>query len=120
VAKSWRVQDLQISEDPILRLIAPGAFVPPPDPPRSMPVVGVRLFVPVPTRLVLLGDQLLIAARRWPWIVTSLHARMLEHSERVATQPAIRQLPRVEDRIMALMWLLADSWGRVSPGSRFV
>jgi CRP/FNR family transcriptional regulator, cyclic AMP receptor protein len=85
-----------------------------------MPVVGVRLFVPVPTRLVLLGDQLLIAARRWPWIVTSLHARMLEHSERVATQPAIRQLPRVEDRIMALMWLLADSWGRVSPGSRFV
>jgi hypothetical protein len=64
---------------------------------------------------VLLGDELLIAVRQWPWIVSSLHARMLEHFEQLATQLAICQLPRVEDRIMALMWLLAESWGRVTP-----
>ena len=109
------VQALQIGDDPALRLIGPGSFVPMVDSPRSMPVVGARLFVPVPTRLVLLGDEVLIAARRWPWLVSSLHARMLEHSERLATQLAICQLPRVEDRLMALMWLLAESWGRVTP-----
>lgn len=109
------VQALQIGEDPTLRLIGPGSFVPPPQPPRSMPVLGAGLFVPVPTRLVLLGDELLIAARRWPWIVSTLHARTLEHSERLATQLAICQLPRVEDRLMALMWLLAEFWGRVTP-----
>jgi CRP/FNR family cyclic AMP-dependent transcriptional regulator len=109
------IQALQISEDPTLTLIGPGSFVPPARPAPSMPVVGARLFVPVATRLVLLGERLLIAARRWPWIASSLHARMLEHSERLATQLAICQLPRVEDRLMALMWLLADSWGRVTP-----
>jgi len=109
------VQALQIGDDPALRLIGPGSFVPMVDSPRSMPVVGARLFVPVPTRLVLLGDEVLIAARRWPWLVSSLHARMLEHSERLATQLAICQLPRVEDRLMALMWLLAESWGLVTP-----
>ena len=109
------VQALEIGQDPTLRLIGPGSFVPPPQPPRSMPVLGARLFAPVPTRLVLLGERLLIAARRWPWIVSSLNVRMLDYSERLATQLAICQLPRVEDRIMALMWLLAESWGRVTP-----
>jgi len=115
VLEGMLIQTMQIGEDPTLRLIGPGSFVPPPQPPRSMPVLGARLFVPVPTRLVLLGERLLIAARRWPWIVSSVHARMLEYSERLATQLAICQLPRVEDRIMALMWLLAESWGRVTP-----
>ena len=109
------IEALQISENPTLRLIGPGSFVPPAHTSRSMPVIAARLFVPVPTRLMLLGKELLIAARRWPWIVSSLHARMLEHSERLATQLAICQLPRVEDRLMALMWLLAESWGRVTP-----
>lgn len=109
------IHALQIGEDPTLRLIGPGSFVPQHPPPQSMPIVGARLLVPIPTRLVLLGDQALIAARRWPWIVSNLHARMLEHSGRLATQLAICQLPRVEDRLMALMWLLAESWGRVTP-----
>ena len=115
VLEGMLVQALQIGEDPTLRLIGPGSFIPEPQPPRSMPVVSARLLVPVATRLVLLGEELLIAARRWPWIVSSLHARTLEHSERLATQLAICQLPRVEQRIMALMWLLAESWGRVTP-----
>ena len=115
VLEGMLIEALQISEDPTLRLIGPGSFVPPANASRSMPVVGARLSVPVPTRLVLLGEELLIAARRWPRIVSSLHARMLEHSERLATQLAICQLPRVEDRLMALMWLLAESWGRVTP-----
>jgi len=114
VLEGMLVQVLQIGEDPTLRLIGPGSFMPLADAPPAMPVVGVRLFVPVATRLVLLGEPLLIAARRWPWIVSSLHTRMLEHSQRLATQLAICQLPRVEDRLMALMWLLAESWGRVT------
>ncbi|HYB26384.1 MAG TPA: hypothetical protein VEF89_07215 [Solirubrobacteraceae bacterium] len=109
------IEALQIGEAPTLRLIGPGSFVPPADAAPSMPVLGARLFVPVPTRLVLLGDELLIAARRWPWIVSGLHGRMLEHSEDLATQLAICQLPRVEDRLMALMWQLAQFWGRVTP-----
>ena len=114
VLEGMLVRALQIGEDPTLWLIGPDSFVPPPQPPPSMPLMGARLFVPVATRLVVFGEQLLIAVRRWPWIVSGLHARMLEHSERLATQLAICQLPRVEDRLMALMWLLAEFWGRVT------
>jgi CRP/FNR family cyclic AMP-dependent transcriptional regulator len=117
VLEGMLIQALQIGENPTLGLIGPGSFVPPTNTSRSMPVVGARLFVPVPTRLVLLGEQVRIAARQWPWIVSRLHARMLEHSEGLATQLAICQLPRVEDRLMALMWLLAEVWGRVTPSA---
>jgi hypothetical protein len=42
-----------------------------------------------------------------------------ERNERLATQVAICQLPRVEDRLLAIMWLLAESWGTVtSHGTR--
>jgi hypothetical protein len=32
----------------------------------------------------------------------------------MAAQIAICQLPRVEDRVLAMMWLLAEAWGRVT------
>jgi CRP/FNR family transcriptional regulator, cyclic AMP receptor protein len=115
VLEGMLLQALQIGEDTTLGLVGPSSFVPTADAPEVMPIVGMRLFVPVPTRLILLGDRLLIAVRRWPWIVSSLHARMLESSNRLATQLAICQLPRVEDRLIALMWLLAEFWGRVTP-----
>ena len=115
VLEGTLIQALQIGDDPTLRLIGPGSFVPSTLARSAMPVTEARLFVPVPTRLVALGERMLIAAHRWPWLVSNLHARMLEHSEHLATQLAICQLPRVEDRIMAMMWLLAESWGRVTP-----
>src|SRR6266496_530716 len=35
---------------------------------------------------------------------------------RAAVQQAISQLPRVEIRVLALMWHLAERWGHVTPG----
>jgi CRP/FNR family transcriptional regulator, cyclic AMP receptor protein len=67
------------------------------------------------TRLAVLGSDFLAAARRWPGLVAGLHVRAMEQVERVCTQLAICQLPRVADRLLAMMWLLAESWGRVTP-----
>ena len=39
---------------------------------------------------------------------------MAEQSDRLATQLAICQLPRVDQRLLAMMWLLAESWGQVT------
>jgi hypothetical protein len=65
--------------------------------------------------VVLLDERYLLATRSWPWLARALHARMSEHARRDRAQLAISHLPRVEDRLMALMWLLADGWGRVTP-----
>ena len=36
--------------------------------------------------------------------------------QRLTDQLVICQLPRVDQRVLAVMWLLAESWGQVTPG----
>lgn len=67
------------------------------------------------TRLAILGTDFLAAARRWPGLIAGMYVRSTEQAERVSAQLAICQLPRVADRLLAMMWLLAESWGRVTP-----
>ena len=67
-------------------------------------------------RLALLGDEFLEAARRAPRVISSLYECVAEQSQRVTGQLVICQLPRVEQRVLALLWLLAESWGQVTSG----
>jgi Crp-like helix-turn-helix domain len=55
-----------------------------------------------------------VGVHRWPRLLAGLHVRAAEQIERVAVQLAICQLSRVEDRLLALLWLLAETWGRVT------
>jgi hypothetical protein len=66
------------------------------------------------SRLAVLEDHMLLAIRRFPQLSVGLHMRMADQHERLAAQLVICQLPRVEDRVLAMMWLLAESWGRVT------
>ena len=65
-------------------------------------------------RLAMLDDRVLLTARRFPRLFAGLHIRLAEQHQRLAAQLAVCQLPRVEDRVLALMWLLAETWGRVT------
>ncbi|MHB1568669.1 MAG: helix-turn-helix domain-containing protein [Solirubrobacteraceae bacterium] len=67
------------------------------------------------TRLGLLDNRMLAAGLRFPQLFAGLHVRMSEQSRRLGAQLAICQLPRVNDRILSMLWLLADTWGRVTP-----
>jgi CRP-like cAMP-binding protein len=69
-----------------------------------------------PTRLALLGNEVLWLARRVPEIVRALHESIGDQMQRLSGQLVICQLPRVEQRVLAMMWLLAQSWGQVTPG----
>jgi hypothetical protein len=66
-----------------------------------------------PTRLALLGHEMLLACRRWAALTAGLQARMAEQTERIVAQLMICQLPRVEDRVESMLWLLAETWGQV-------
>jgi CRP/FNR family transcriptional regulator, cyclic AMP receptor protein len=65
-------------------------------------------------RLAMLDDRVLLTARRFPRLFAALQIRLAEQHQRLAAQLVICQLPRVEDRLLALMWLLAETWGRVT------
>src|SRR5579859_1410889 len=65
-------------------------------------------------RIAVFGEDFLRAARRWPPLYLDLLSRMEEQTDQLITQLTLCQLPRVEDRLLSMLWLLAESWGKVT------
>jgi CRP-like cAMP-binding protein len=65
--------------------------------------------------IALLDDHFLVAARRWPRLAAVVYDRLADQLEVGAVRAAIVALPRVEQRVLALFWQLADRWGIVRP-----
>jgi len=68
-----------------------------------------------PTRVALLDARVCLATARWPALAGALSRRHVRRARSLAFQLAIAQLPRVDDRLLVLLWALAERWGRVSP-----
>jgi CRP/FNR family transcriptional regulator, cyclic AMP receptor protein len=110
------VQSLQIGEHSGVQLLGPGDLLlqAGDGSPTWLPRVELRL--PGPGRVVLLGDGFLGVARRVPRLVSALYECVADQLQRVNGQLVICQLPRVDQRVLAIMWLLAESWGQVTSG----
>jgi len=104
---------MAIGDQPALRLLGPGDILSPSGVARTGLFTQSVYRAPGRVRLAMLDDRVLLTARRVPRLFAALQLRMGEQYQRLAAQLVICQLPRVEDRILALMWLLAESWGRV-------
>ena len=74
---------------------------------------SVTWHVHVAARVAVLDTRVAMAAGRWPPIARALGARHVRRSRTLSFQRAIAQLPRVEDRVLVLLWTLAERWGRV-------
>jgi CRP-like cAMP-binding protein len=116
VVSGMLVSHLRVGEQAGMRILGPGDVVSAGTVPASILLVDSGCRAVSITQLAVLGKDVLVGAHRWPRLVAGLHARTAEQIERVAVQLAICQLPRVEDRLLALFWLLAEQWGRVTPG----
>ena len=53
-------------------------------------------------------------------MIVGLHLRLGDQHQRLAVQIGICQLSRVQDRLLTMMWLLAESWGRVTPAGTWL
>ncbi len=67
-------------------------------------------------RLAVIDQALAVRAAQWPEIFASLVERAARRAERLVVMQAIAHLTRVDDRLLALLWSLAERWGRVAPG----
>jgi CRP/FNR family cyclic AMP-dependent transcriptional regulator len=65
--------------------------------------------------VAILDDRIVAAARRWPQMVTRLLAYTLHQLVRSDIRSAVGKLERVEDRLLAFFWLLAERFGRRGP-----
>jgi CRP/FNR family transcriptional regulator, cyclic AMP receptor protein len=68
-----------------------------------------------PARAAVLHPGRLAATAAWPVILEVVASRLADRAERLAVHRAIAQLPRVELRLLALLWHLAGRFGRVGP-----
>ena len=109
------MHSLQIGAQPGLRLLGAGDVVTAREAPPSELVVGAAWRANSGTSAVMLGRDFLRAVSHAPGLLVSFGARVAEQMERLTTQLMISQLPRVEDRLLAMLWLLAESFGHVTP-----
>ncbi len=114
VVDGMLLYQMRIGEQPGLRVVGPGEIVSMPGAPRSTLVDNSSCRAVRGTQLAFLGVEFVAAARRWPGLIAGLQSRTADGTERLATQLAICQLPRVQDRLLAMLWLLAESWGHVT------
>ncbi|MGH2886805.1 MAG: helix-turn-helix domain-containing protein, partial [Solirubrobacteraceae bacterium] len=110
------IASLRIGEQTGLQVLGPGDVLPGGTElwPDWLADAGFQTATEV--KLGLFGNDLLVTAHRWPRIVEGLYASVSEQLRRLTAQLVICQLPRVEDRVAAMLWLLAESWGYVTPG----
>jgi CRP/FNR family transcriptional regulator, cyclic AMP receptor protein len=96
-------------------LLGPGDVVRPwrIDGAPSLLPVAVRWNALTPVRVALLDRRLATQLGAYPEIGAVLVERLSARAQRLAVTQAISQLNRVEDRLVALLWHLAERWGRV-------
>jgi CRP-like cAMP-binding protein len=76
---------------------------------------NVEWTVLAPARVALIDLDLVHAASPYPEVLASLIDRATRRADRLIVLQAITHLTRVDDRLLALFWYLAERWGRVAP-----
>jgi CRP/FNR family transcriptional regulator, cyclic AMP receptor protein len=106
---------LAIGEHAGIHLLGPGDLLFSTGDPWPLWLGESELRASSPVRLGCFGNELLTAAHRSVRLVQGLYVWIGDQLQRLTAQLVICQLPRVEDRVMAMLWLLAESWGHVTP-----
>jgi CRP/FNR family cyclic AMP-dependent transcriptional regulator len=111
VAVDTRVADRTISE-----LLGPGDLLQPPaELADEMLDCGCSWRALSPTRLALLDSDFAERVRFWPQILRALVRRAERRTADLATLRAISSQPKLEMRLVLVLWHLAARWGRVEP-----
>jgi CRP/FNR family cyclic AMP-dependent transcriptional regulator len=108
------IRSARIGDQVAMRVLGPAAVIPAFAGPASEVFAVSQWSMAADGCMAIVGEEFLVAARRWPQLYVNLLGRIAEQTEQTATQLALCQLPRVEDRLLAMLWLLTESWGKVT------
>jgi CRP/FNR family transcriptional regulator, cyclic AMP receptor protein len=109
-------RELIVADHVSAELLGPGDLVRPWQPASRAELLPVDAVWSVlsPLTVAVLDRRFAAEVARYPEVTATLFDRMSERSMRLATTQAISQLTRVDRRLKALFWHLAERWGRVS------
>jgi hypothetical protein len=109
------VREEELAGSTSTELVGPGELLQPwpEEPDDALVAHRVTWTVLEPARFGVLGPTFVASAARWPVVTAALLGRAVRQNSRAATMHAICQLSRVDMRLLALFWHLAERWGRV-------
>ena len=117
IVEGLMVREAAVSDHPAAELLGPGDLV------RAWPDEDAEELLPrrtdwsalAATRIAVIDQALAVRLAQWPEIFAALLDRGARRAERLVVLQAIAHLTRVDDRLLALLWCLAERWGRVVP-----
>jgi CRP-like cAMP-binding protein len=116
VLEGLLIRDVTVADARCGELIGPGTLLRPQDNRGTdAPMqheVGWRIVEP--TRLALLDRRFLRVAAHWPSLITALVSRSTERAHNLGVMVSIHSLKRVDTRLLAYFWHLADRFGKVT------
>jgi CRP-like cAMP-binding protein len=115
VVEGLMLQQVGLGGRSALQLLGAGDLVLPELAAPSMLEADLRWTAAVPSRVAVLDDRLQLPFALWPGLAIGLVERAGRQLARTAVHNAISQLPRVDQRLEALFWDLAERWGHVTP-----
>ena len=107
-------QAVHLSDRTISELLLTGDLFAPWKPSPATPERRARLTALEHVEVAILDHRFIKAAAHWPGLMICIHRRLNDHQHRLATHGAICQLPRVAQRVIAIMWHLAARTGRIT------
>jgi CRP-like cAMP-binding protein len=116
VLEGMMAREVVVADNVSTELIGPGDLIRPwrlEADPHLLPH-AIRWTVLTPMRLALLDRAAALRLARYPEIGAVLIDRLNVRAQRLAVAQAISQVNRVERRLLALFWHLAERWGRVT------
>jgi len=108
-------RDVELGSRVSTQFLGPGDIVDPWGAQDDMLPCRVRWEAHRDVVLGVLDGRFALAARRWPSLLAVVQRKLCERADRLAAQSAALQLPRVEERVLAVLWQLAERFGRVRP-----
>lgn len=110
------IRDVQVPDARCGELLGPGALLRPwDDAATGAPMRHeVAWQVVAPCRLAVLDQHFLRVAAHWPPLLNALFARAVERTHNLAVMMSIHSLKRVDMRLLAFFWHLADRYGKVT------
>ena len=110
-------RDVVIAESACAELVGPGDLLRPwDDPAAGGPIPSqVEWHVLAPSRLAPLDRDVAAAIGRWPEVTTALVTRAVTRAQTLAVALSISCITGLKIRIQAMLWHLADRFGKVGP-----
>jgi CRP/FNR family transcriptional regulator, cyclic AMP receptor protein len=109
-------REVVVSDTVSTELLGPGDILRPWTLQDTAPLLqlGVRWNALTESRVAVLDRRFAARLAQWPEVNSVLIDRLNARAQRLATTQAISQLNRVDRRLLALFWHLAERWGRVT------